>query len=80
MGEETKLDRLVDARNTFCPGPLMELIRAIRESKVGEVIGVLSSDSGSKKDIPLWVNKAGHKLVGIYEKNGYSEIVVQKMK
>lgn len=80
MSEEPKVDRLIDARNTFCPGPLMELIRAIREAKVGEVIGVLSSDTGSKKDIPLWVNKAGHKLVGIYDKAGYSEIVVQKMR
>ena len=80
MSEEPNVDRLIDARNTFCPGPLMELIRAIREAKVGEVIGVLSSDTGSKKDIPLWVNKAGHKLVGIYEKAGYAEIVVKKMK
>ncbi|NWG09080.1 MAG: sulfurtransferase TusA family protein, partial [Nitrososphaerales archaeon] len=51
MSEEPKVDRLIDARNTFCPGPLMELIRAIREAKVGEVIGVLSSDTGSKRDI-----------------------------
>ena len=78
MSEEPKVDRLIDARNTFCPGPLMELIRAVREAKVGEVIGVLSSDTGSKKDIPLWVNKAGHKLVGIYEKNGYSEMEISK--
>ncbi|MEM3437077.1 MAG: sulfurtransferase TusA family protein [Nitrososphaerales archaeon] len=80
MSEEPKVDRLIDARNTFCPGPLMELIRAIREAKVGEIIGVLSSDTGSKRDIPLWVSKAGHKLIGIYEKVGYAEIVVQKMK
>ena len=25
--------RIVDARGSFCPGPLMELIRAIRESQ-----------------------------------------------
>ncbi|MEM3382591.1 MAG: sulfurtransferase TusA family protein [Nitrososphaerales archaeon] len=80
MSEEPKVDRLIDARNTFCPGPLMELIRAIREAKVGEIIGVLSSDTGSKRDIPLWVSKTGHKLIGIYEKKGYAEIVVQKMR
>ena len=27
--------RIVDARGSFCPGPLMELIRAIRESAAG---------------------------------------------
>ena len=40
--------RIVDARGSFCPGPLMELIRAIRESAPGQVIAVYSSDSGSK--------------------------------
>ena len=46
------ITRTVDARGSFCPGPLMELIRAIREGQVGDVIAVLSSDKGSKTDIP----------------------------
>ena len=41
----------------------MELIRAIREGQVGDVIAVYSSDKGSKIDIPKWVEKAGHRLV-----------------
>ena len=55
------ITRTVDARGSFCPGPLMELIRAIRESQVGDVIAVYSSDKGSKTDIPKWVEKAGHR-------------------
>jgi tRNA 2-thiouridine synthesizing protein A len=70
--------RTVDARGSFCPGPLMELIRAIRESESGQVIAVYSSDSGSKIDIPKWVEKAGHRLVGIERRDGYDEIVVEK--
>ena len=57
------ITRTVDARGSFCPGPLMELIRAIRESQVGDVIAVYSSDKGSKTDIPKWIEKAGHRLV-----------------
>ena len=37
---EPTITRTVDARGSFCPGPLMELIRAIRESQVGDVIAV----------------------------------------
>ena len=70
--------RTVDARGSFCPGPLMELIRAIRESEPGQVIAVYSSDSGSKLDIPKWVEKANHRLVGIESREGYDEIVVEK--
>jgi tRNA 2-thiouridine synthesizing protein A len=70
--------RIVDARGSFCPGPLMELIRAIRESAPGQVIAVYSSDSGSRADIPKWVEKAGHRLVGLERRDGYDEIVVEK--
>ena len=68
----------LDARGSFCPGPLMELIRAIRESQVGDVIAVRSSDKGSKIDIPKWVEKAGHRLVSLESLEGYDEIVVEK--
>jgi TusA-related sulfurtransferase len=68
----------IDARGSYCPGPLMELIRAIREGQVGDVIAVRSSDSGSRTDIPLWVAKAGHALLWIDQADGYDEIVVEK--
>jgi tRNA 2-thiouridine synthesizing protein A len=70
--------RIVDARGSYCPGPLMELIRAIRESTPGQVISVYSSDSGSRTDIPKWVEKAGHRLVELAKRDGYDEIVVEK--
>ena len=70
--------RLIDARGSYCPGPLMELIRAIRESEPGQRLAVLSSDAGSRTDIPKWVDKAGHRLIGITAHDGYDEIVVEK--
>ena len=72
------ITRTVDARGSFCPGPLMELIRTIRESQVGDVIAVYSSDKGSKTDIPKWVEKAGHRLVSLDSRDGYDAIVVEK--
>jgi TusA-related sulfurtransferase len=74
------ITRTVDARGSFCPGPLMELIRAIRESQVGDVIAVYSSDKGSKIDIPKWIEKAGHRLVALETRDGFDEIVVEKMR
>ena len=70
--------RTVDARGSFCPGPLMELIRAIREGQVGDIIAVYSSDKGSKTDIPKWIEKAGHRLVALETRDGYDEIIVEK--
>ncbi len=72
--------RVIDARGSFCPGPLMELIRAIREAQVGDVLAVYSSDNGSKTDIPRWIEKAGHRLVALEARDGYDEIVVEKLR
>jgi tRNA 2-thiouridine synthesizing protein A len=72
--------RLIDARGSYCPGPLMELIRVIREADVGEVITLWSSDRGSRIDIPKWLEKAGQRLVGVEQLDGYDEIVVEKLR
>ena len=77
---EIPINRTVDARGSYCPGPLMELIRAIREGSVGDVIAIWSSDAGSRLDIPKWVEKAGHRLVGIETREGYDEILVEKLR
>ena len=73
-----EITRTIDARGSFCPGPLMELIRAIRESQVGDIIAVLSSDKGSKVDVPKWVEKAGHRLIAVDAEVGFDRIVLQK--
>ena len=72
------ISRTIDARGSYCPGPLMELIRGIRESQVGDVIAVRSTDAGSKTDIPLWVAKAGHRLLAVVARDGFDEIIVEK--
>ena len=72
------ITRTIDARGSFCPGPLMELIRGIRESQVGDVLAVLSSDKGSKIDIPKWIEKAGHRLIAVEALEGYDRILVEK--
>ena len=74
----TEVTRSIDARGMPCPGPLMSLIGAIRESQVGDVIAVLSSDEGSKTDIPAWVAKAGHELVETTPDEGAMRFVVKK--
>jgi TusA-related sulfurtransferase len=45
---------------------------------VGTVLAVYSTDSGSKIDIPKWIDKAGHRLIEINRRDGYDEIIVEK--
>jgi tRNA 2-thiouridine synthesizing protein A len=75
---DVAIDKEIDARGSFCPGPLMELIRGIKVLPVGGVLAVLSSDPGSAKDIPAWIAKAGHEFVGAFPEQGYTRFVVRK--
>jgi TusA-related sulfurtransferase len=74
----TEITQQIDARGMPCPGPLMSLIGAIRAGEVGDVYEVLSSDAGSKTDIPAWVAKAGHELVEVQEDDGFARFVVRR--
>ena len=72
--------KVVDARGSFCPGPLMELIGWIKLAQVGDELEVLSTDKGSANDIPEWVKKVGHDFLGTHEEAGVWHITVKKTK
>jgi TusA-related sulfurtransferase len=72
------ITRSIDARGMPCPGPLMSLIGAIREGHIDDTFEVLSSDEGSKTDIPAWVAKAGHELVEIVPEGDHARFIVRK--
>jgi len=74
------VDKEVDARGTACPGPLLAAKRAIAEIGVNQIMEVLSSDEGTKRDIPRWANKMGHDYLGCVEEAGYFRIYVKKLK
>jgi tRNA 2-thiouridine synthesizing protein A len=73
-----QVDKTIDSRGMACPGPLMNLIGAIRQGTVGQVFEVLSSDDGSKTDIPAWVAKAKHELVEVRQDEGCAHFFVRK--
>lgn len=72
--------KIVDARGSFCPGPLMELIAAIKMVEVGDEIEVLSSDKGSAAEIPQWIKKVGHEFLGSREEAGVWYVNVKRAK
>ena len=72
--------KIIDARNTFCPGPLMELISNMKHASVGDVLELLSTDKGSAADIPEWLNKVGHELINNEQIGEVLHITIRKTK
>lgn len=72
--------KVIDARNTFCPGPLMELIAHMKRAKLGDTLELLSTDQGSLDDVPAWVHKVGQEMVSTEKVGQVWHIKVRKVK
>lgn len=68
----------VDARGTACPGPLLAAKKGIGEIDEGDIMEILSSDDGTKRDIPKWATKKGHEYLGTIEEDGFFIIYMKK--
>ena len=73
-----QVTKVVDARGTACPGPLLEAKKAVGTIKSGEIMEVLSADEGTKADLPKWCTKQGHEYLGTIEVSGYFRIFMKK--
>ena len=78
--ESIEISKVVDARGSACPGPLLEAKKGIGTVAVGQTIEVLSGDASTKKDIPRWAEKVGHEYLGAVEAEGYDRIFVTRRK
>ena len=72
--------KVVDARGTSCPGPILAAKKGMAEVKVGEIMEVWATDSGTQKDLPAWANKVGHEYLGVVEEAGYLKLFVKRAK
>jgi tRNA 2-thiouridine synthesizing protein A len=75
-----KIGKLVDARGTACPGPLLEARRAINECPIGEVMEIQSSDSDTIVSVQRWCNKMEFEYLGDVENNGFWSIYLRRTK
>lgn len=72
--------KVVDARGSACPGPLLEAKKGIGDVGVGEVLEIWSGDANTKDDIPRWAAKVGHEFLGLLEADGYDRLFLRRQK
>jgi tRNA 2-thiouridine synthesizing protein A len=76
--KQVQAAKVVDARGTACPGPLLEAKKGITAVKVGEVLEVWTGDANTKADLPRWCEKAGHEFLGILQGDGYERLFIRR--
>jgi len=75
-----KADASLDCIGLYCPMPIYNTSKKIKELKPGQVLEVLADDEGIKEDMPAWCKTTGNELVGIEEENGQYKAYVRKGK
>lgn len=66
----------VNACGMQCPGPIVELYKALQGMKEGEVVEIRATDPGFKKDVRAWTEKTGNTLLNL---NAEDKVVVARI-
>ena len=62
-----KPNKTVDARGLNCPMPITKSMQAIKKMRKGQILEILTTDPGSKKDIPIWAQATKQELLSFEE-------------
>ena len=55
----------IDVRGQTCPIPLVEMRKALRKAKPGDIIEILGTHPASKKEIPMAIQALNLTLLSI---------------
>jgi tRNA 2-thiouridine synthesizing protein A len=72
--------KVVDARGSACPGPLLEAKKGIGTVVIGSVLEIWSSDPVTKTDLSAWAAKVGHEFLGFAPADGYDRVFVRRLR
>jgi TusA-related sulfurtransferase len=72
--------KVVDARSSACPGPLLEAKKGMGGVKVGEILEIWSGEEATRKNLSMWCKKTGHEFMGFIGEGGYDRLFILRKK
>lgn len=60
-----QFDKEVDARNLNCPLPILRCKKALNELGPAQILKIVATDPGSKKDFDAFCRQTGHTLLSL---------------
>jgi len=60
---DVKIDIELDCKGMFCPMPIVQLKKATKNMRPGQVLRLVATDPGSKRDVPAWAMKTGNEIL-----------------
>lgn len=71
-------DRVVDATGEFCPVPVIEIARAVKDALCGEVVELRATDPGVESDLPAWCKATRNHWLGLVREGRVFRAFVRK--
>lgn len=65
-----RADQVLDCSGLNCPMPVIKTSKAIKQLEIGQILQVISTDSGSPPDMEAWSRQTGHELLDSHQENG----------
>lgn len=78
MGEEIKVDKVMDLKGLPCPMPVVKVSKGIKEVEVGQVIEAITTDPGSLADFPAWARTTGNEILNTVQDNGTIKFYIKR--
>jgi tRNA 2-thiouridine synthesizing protein A len=66
---EYEVAREFDASGLRCPMPILKTKKEIQEINIGEILKVIATDVGTKKDFPAWSSRTGNEILELVEES-----------
>ncbi len=70
-------DETLDCSGLSCPMPLLKTKKHIGNMQSGQILEVISTDPGTKNDLPSFAKRTGHEFLGIKEEEGHSKLYLK---
>lgn len=71
-------DKELNARGLSCPLPIVKTKKSLADMTTGQVLKVISTDTGSVKDMAAFAEQTGNPLLSTVEENGEFIFYMQK--
>jgi tRNA 2-thiouridine synthesizing protein A len=71
-------DKELNARGMSCPLPIVKTKKALADMASGQVLKVISTDSGSVKDMAAFAEQTGNTLMDTAQANGEFTFYLKK--
>ena len=74
----TDFNQKLDASGLNCPLPILKAKKQLNSLETGEVLFIVSTDSGSVKDFDAFCKQTGHSLLESSEADGKYNFYIKK--